>query len=248
MSKTLAQLATRVLRNVQIPEDSTTSSVQSLADAKQYLNEAHHDVWGRRVWRESIIFGTFSVPAGTKAIALTDIVVDSGYSTSGFGYNAAFSEIIAVRNGDIPFVPADVTAINAMDPSAWARTTAPVSFFNRGEKGINLLGQFAEATTLSFLGKSNSQDLADGEIWYLDSEGAALLEKATGDMIRDHDRDDNRAAIRYAKFAAEVQALIDLQEVQGANIRRITPYAPWTAYGTEVIVDSSTRTGFSSLY
>ncbi len=248
MSRLFSVLASAVLRNVQIPEDATAPSVLALADAKKYLNERHHDVWARRLWRESIILGTFSVPAGTKRIALTDIVVDTGFGSAGSGYSGTFVEIMGVREGNNPLLAEDASAINLIDASIWARTTSPVSFINRGSNGILLNGAYSEATTLSFFGKSDSQDLADGETWVLDPQGQAILEGATGDMIRDHDRDDNRARVRYDLFQGEVAALIDQQAVQGANSMRVIPVNPWTAFGYEVTVNSNTRTGFSSIY
>ena len=49
MSLTLAQMASRVLRNVQIPEDTSTAGVQALADAYglRKLKPAQLEQFGR---------------------------------------------------------------------------------------------------------------------------------------------------------------------------------------------------------
>lgn len=245
MALTLANIGSRILRNVQIPEDSSTTSIQALSDAKQFANEWHHRIWGRRLWRESIILGSFSVPAGTQVVALSDIVVDSRF-TAGSGFDDAFTEISAVREGDNPLLAEDATAIHAIDPAAWASTTSPTLFINRGQKGIYLLGKYSSATTLSFFGKAMSQDLSDSESWALDSNGWALILGATGDFIKHNERDDERAQLRYAEADAEVQKLIDQQEVQGANRRRIVPVNPWTNYDISNAVDIS-KTGTGSI-
>lgn len=227
MSLTLAQMASRVLRNCQIPEDSTLSSVQALADAKQYLNERANDVYSRRVFPEYIILGTYTIPANTRRFNLSDIVIDAGFTTSGRSYNATFFDIIAIREGVNPLLPEDPGAINSVQPDLWAATTAPVRFINRGQNGIFLLGQYPTATALSFFGKANFQDLTDGETWLLENE-ACLQAGATGDMLRDFSKDDNRAMIRYQEFEGEIAKIIDNIESQSANKKRIIPFHPWT--------------------
>lgn len=228
MALTLSQMASRVLRNAQISEDASTSSVQALADAKQYLNERAKDVWKRRLWREYVILGTYTVPASTRAIALASITPDSGYSTSANGYSAVFHEIVAIREGSDPLMPEDPGAINAVQAEQWALTTSPVKFVNRGGSGIHLLGYWSSATALSFFGKAAFTDMGDSETWCLRND-ECLIAGATGDMIRDNDRDDNRANIRYNEFGAEIQKMIDAAEVQGANNKRIVPVLPWTS-------------------
>lgn len=241
MSLTLAQMASRVLRNVQIPEDSSTAGVQALADAKQYLNERARDVWKRRLWREYLILGTCSVPAATRNIALSDIAPSAGFTTSANGYSAVFFEIAAVREGSVPLMAEDMTAINAVRADLWTNTKTPVRFVNRGQSGIVLMGEYAEATTLSFMGKAAFADIADGETWCLNNENC-LIAGATGDMLRDHDRDDQRAASRYQEYESEIAKLIDAAEVQGANQRRIVPAMPWTDFGDQLLIDTS-KTG-----
>ncbi len=248
MSLTLSNMATRVLRNVQIPEDSTTTSVAALAAAKQYINEAHHDVWSQRVFRESLATATYSVPAATVLMSLSAPTLDTGYTTAGSGVDDTIEEIIWIREGTKPYSPQDIATLNVMNVATLTNTNSPLGFTNRGASGILLHGQFTTATTLSFLVKLNSQDLGDSETWILDTQGSALIAKATGDMIRDFQRDDNRAAIRYQEYAACVQALIDKQMVQGANTSRIVPVSPFTGYGSEAILNEQTRTGFSTIY
>lgn len=215
-----------ILRNVQIEDNSSASSVQAKTDAGQYANERARDVWSRRLWREYIILGTYSVPANTKRILLSDIVVDSGFS-AGSGFDDAFDEVIAIREGSNPIMPQDPGAINALQADLWASTTAPVQFVNRGQSGLFLLGEYSTAKTLSFFGKAKFQDLTNAETWILGNE-KCLIAGASGDFIRDHDRDDNRAKIRYDEYEAEIVKLIDAQEVQGANSKRIIPHSPWT--------------------
>lgn len=248
MAVTLAQAASKVLRNCQIPEDSTSTSVAALAASKQYINEALQDIWSQRVYREALGLGTFSVPASTSRIALSDIVLDTGYNTAGSGVDDTVEEVIWIREGTKPFSPQDIATLNVLSPNMLTNTNSPLGFTNRGANGILLHGQYTTATTLSFLVKLNSQDLADSESWILDPQASALISKATGDIIRDFQRDDNRAAIRYQEYMAAVQALIDKQTVQGANILRIVPVNPWTGLGSEVIQNENTTTGFSSIY
>ncbi len=222
----LNTIASAILRNVQIDEDSSAPSVLALADAKAYANERAKNVWSRRLWREYIILGTFTVPASTKRIALTDIVVDSGF-TAGSGFDDLFEEVVAIREGSNPLLPQDPGAINAVKPDDWASTTSPVKFVNRGASGLFLLGEYSAATALSFFGKAKFQTITDAETWILRNE-QCLIEGGTGDFIRDHDRDDNRAKIRYDAYEAEIMKMIDAQEVQGANIKRVIPINPWT--------------------
>ncbi len=248
MSVTLAQAASKVLRNVQVVEDSTTTSLAALAACKQYINEAVQDIWSQRVFRESLATGTFLVPASTTQVALSSIVLDTGYTTSGNGIEATVEEVIWIREGTKPYSPQDIATLNILNVSTLTNTASPLGFTNRGAKGILLHGQYTVATTLSFLVKLNSQDLTDSETWILDTQASAIISKATGDFIRDFQRDDNRAQIRYQEYSAAVQALIDKQMVQGANSTRIVPVSPWTGYGSEAICNEQTRTGFSTIY
>lgn len=229
MSQIASQLVSKILRNIQVDEDGSAPAVQAQTDALSYLNERALDVWKRRLWREYIITGYYSVPANTRKIDLSSITVDSIFS-SGSGRAGSFHEVFAIRNGNSPLTPVDPGSINSLDPSLWASTSNPSQFVNLGQDGILLLGTFSEATTLYFAGKAAYLDLVAASTWILDSEGTALVEGVTGDMIRDHDRDDNRATIRYKKYEEEIAKLIDAQEVQGSNIKQIIPANPWTGY------------------
>lgn len=247
MALILTDLANRVARNVQVVVDSTTTSLASIAAIKQYLNEAHHDIWSQRCFREAFATATYSVPASTTRIALASLVLDSGYS-AGSGVAASVEEVVWIREGTRPYSAQDISTLPVMNISTLTNTSSPLGFRNLGAGGIELYGQFTTATTLSFLVKLNSQDLTDSESWILDTQGAALIAKATGDYIRDVFRDDNRAQIRYQEYSAAVQTLIDKQMTQGANSVRLVPVSPWTGYGSEAILNDQTRTGFSTIY
>lgn len=243
MSKTLAQMASAVLRNVQIPEDSSTAGVQALADAKSYINERARDVWKQRAWPEYMILGTVSVAAGAQTFALSDITIRSGFGTAGSGYAGTFYGIVALRNTTTPLMPEDPNAIQKIQADLWDSTSSPVLYINRGKNGLFLLGQYAAATTLSIFGKSNFQDLTDGETWILDNENC-LIAGATGDMLRDHDRDDNRASIRYAEYQAELIKMVNERESQFAKMTRIIPLNPWTKTFSDNI--DNTRIGIQT--
>lgn len=242
MSLTLTQIAARVFRNAQIPSGNGAGSQQALVDAKQYINERARDVWKRRLWREYLILGTFTVPAGEQIIKLSDIVVDPRFNTSANGYLAAFYEIAGVRLGENPLMAEDPGAINLLRADLWEQTTTPVSFVNRGRNGIYLLGVFQSDSMLSFFGKAAFQDLTDSETWCIDNENC-LIAGATGDIIRDNDRDDKRCSIRYQEYEAEIAKLIDAAEMQGANVKRIIPVNPWTNSLDPNLVDNS-KTGY----
>src|SRR3990167_5531524 len=161
MSLTFANTALRIMRNLQIPVDSSTGSVTALADVKEYLNERARKVWSSRHWPEYVILGTYDVAASDTIILLSDIVNASGTPASANGYNATFQTIAAVRNGSSPMLPEDMGAINACQADAWVSNGTPVRFVNMGKGGIKLLAYFAEATTLSFFGNANFQVLTD---------------------------------------------------------------------------------------
>jgi len=228
MSVIFSAVKSAILRNVQLQENASAPSVLALADAGKYANERGRDVWRRRLWREYIILGTYTVPAGTQSIALSDITADSAFSTSANGYNATFFEISAVREGSNPLGAQDPSSINSINPTAWASSFgSPVRFVNRGQKGIFLLGSYSTATTLSFFGKANYQDLTAAESWVMDPNGQALIEGASGDMYRFFRRDIPSANGCYAAYESEVAKLVEAQDVQGANSREIVLKNPW---------------------
>jgi hypothetical protein len=227
MSLTLSQMASRVLRNCQIPEDSSAAGVQALADAKQYLNERARDVWKQRAWPEYLILGSVSIAAGAQTFSLSNITVQSGFEVAGSGYSGTFYGIVSLRDSSTPLMPEDPNAIQKIQADLWDSTASPTLYINRGKNGLFLLGQFAATTTLKVFGKSNFQDLTDSETWLLDNENC-LIAGATGDMIRDHDRDDNRSAIRYQEYEAELFKMVNERESQFARITRVIPPNPWT--------------------
>lgn len=227
MSKTLAQMASAVLRDVQIPEDATAPSILALADAKVYLNERARDVWKRRVFPEYLILGSYTIPASTRRIALSNITPDSGFTTSARGYNASFYDVVAIREGTNQIIPEDPGAVNRVQTDFFSRTTSPNMFVNLGQSGIFLNGYWPTATVLNFIGKAAFQDLTDSETWIIDNENC-LIAGATGDMIRDFSKDDQRAMIRYQEYEAEIAKIIDNLEGQSANKKRVIPYRPWT--------------------
>jgi hypothetical protein len=233
MSVLFSAIKSKTLRNVQIQENASAPSVLALSDAGSYANERARDVWKRRLWREFIILGTYTVPASTQAIALSSIVPHTSFSTSANGYNATFFEISAIREGSNPLGPQDPSAINMISPAAWEANGTPVRFVNRGQQGIFLLGSFSVATELSFFGKANVQDITSAETWILDPNGQALIEGATGDLYQFFRRDEPAANRAYAKYESEIVKLVEAQDVQGANSREIVISKPWNydAYG-----------------
>jgi hypothetical protein len=110
----------------------------------------------------------------------------------------------------------------------WDSTFSPVRFQNMGKRGIYLLGQFSADTTLSFIGKCAYKTLGDTDTWVLAGDNA-IIAGAAGDMIRNNDRDDNRATIRYKEYQDELLKMIDLAEAQGTNEKSVVPVAPWTS-------------------
>jgi len=222
MSDTLSQAALKVLRNSRIPNNSSTPATNALVDIKQHINQRAKNVWARRLWREYVILGSKSVAATIKAITLASISIESGFDTDGRGRDAAFYEIGAVREGDNPLLPEDIGAVNSVDAGAWASSTSPVNFINRGQSGIHLLGSYTAATTLSFWGKAGFQDLTNDETWIL-GDSDALIEGATADMFTYWWEDHAQAAKHEAKFENAIRLLVDAQEVQSAAKRRIIP-------------------------
>ncbi len=242
MSLTLSQMASRVLRDAQIPEDSSTASVQALADAKQYINERARKIHAESVLPEYNILGSYSVPASTKFVALSSISVLTGFSTAANGYGAAFDIIIAAREGSNPLMPEDPSALNALNASLWESTTSPVSFMPRGKSGIYLLGEYSSATDLSFYGKGTFQDLTDAEYWIVDADNA-LIAGATSDIQRFHNRDMNAASASEQVFISECLKLNSRIKVQQANIQRFVPINPWTAGDFGSFTQSYSPTG-----
>lgn len=222
MPDTLSQMSLKVLARSKISNDSSTPSTNAITDIKAYINTRAKSVWERRLWREYIILGTYSVPASTQRIALTDISVDSGFGTSANGYNGTFAEVGAIREGTTPLLPEDIGAINNVDADQWSSTTSPIRFISRGANGIHLLGSYSTATTLSFWGKAKFQDLTDAETWCL-GDSDALIHGAVADMFMYWWEDQQTAMIHETKFENAIRLLVDRQEVQGANKKRIIP-------------------------
>lgn len=226
-SATLAQMASNVLRNIQLPEDSTTPSVQALADAKSYINGRARDVWSRRNWPEYFILGSYTVASGAQRIPLTSITPDTGFETSGNGYLATFYTAISLRSGVNNIAAEDPNVIHRLKADLWEQTDNPTQMVNRGQRGLFLLGQYTASTVLKFYGKANFQDLTDSETWILENDQCLEL-GATGDMIKYHDRDNERASISYQEYEAEIAKMIDLIDNQSGNTKRIVPANPWT--------------------
>lgn len=235
MSVIFSAIKSKILRNVQIQENASAPSVLALSDAGSYANERGRDVWRRRLWREYIILGTYTVPAGTQAITLANITPHASFNTSANGYNATFFEISAIREGSNPLGPQDPSSINAISPSAWEANGTPVKFVNRGQSGIFLLGSFVEATELSFFGKANYQDITAAETWILDPNGQALIEGASGDLYRYFRKNTESASACYQAYEAEIAKLVEAQDVQGANSKEIVISKPWNQdpYGND---------------
>ena len=221
MADTLSQGAVKVLPRVRIPNDGSTGSTNALTDIKSYMNTRAKSVWERRVFGEYVIKGYLEVPANTSIISLSSITIDSGYGNAERGYDGTFSLICGVRDTNTAILPEDIGAINSVDPSLWGEIS-PVRFAPRGARGIDLLGTFATAKTLYFWGKGGFRDLTDSETWIL-GDSDALIHGATADMFMFHWEDQGLAAAHESKFENAIRLLVDRQEVQGGNKRRIVP-------------------------
>lgn len=211
-----------------MPDDSSSTVVSAKTDIGQYINESASDVISRRVWREFVIFGGFTVPANQRFIPYSSIVVDTGFPAAGNGYNPLFAEVISIANGTQLIVPADPASQASIDPTVINGTTAPTSFLNLGNTGIYLLGTFSTATALRFVGKATDQDFAGNETWLMNND-AALIAGATFRMKQDFDKDDISAQVFLQDFEAEIAKMIDTAEVQSGNIKRVVPQMPFTA-------------------
>lgn len=221
MADTLSVMALEVIKRAKISNDSSTPSTNAIADAKQYINRRAKSVWERRVFSEYVIKGTRAVPASTSIINMSDLAIDSGYGTAERGYNGVFSLICAVRDTNCPVLPEDIGAINNVDAAMWGQMS-PNRFVPRGARGIELLGTFSATTTLYFWGKAGFQDLTDSETWIM-GDSDALIHGATSDMFKYWWEDPNLSAEHEMKFENAIRLLVDRQEVQGGNKRRIIP-------------------------
>ena len=221
MPDTLSQMSLKVLPRAKIGNDGSTPSTNALVDIKSYMNTRAKSVWERRVWGEYIIKGSYTVPAGTSIIPMTALSIDTGYSTPERGYSGTFSAICAVRDTNTPVLPEDIGAVNNVDAAMWGEIS-PTRFIPRGARGIELLGTFSVATTLYFWGKGGFQDLTDSETWIM-GDSDALIHGATSDMFKYWWEDPALSAEHESKFENAIRLLVDRQEVQGANKRRIIP-------------------------
>lgn len=222
-----SDIQTRVMRNVQRPSDGSSAATQALTDILQYVNECARDVWKRRVWREYLITGKYTVPAATSRITLAQITPDSGYSAAG-GRTTAFYEVIGIRQGSLSLMPEDPGAINWTNPNVWDdSTTAPARWVSLGRDGVRLLGAYQTPTQLSFIGKAAWADMIASDTWVMDNENL-LIAGATACFIRDNDYDQNRKAERMTEYEQEVQKMVDAAEAQAGNMKRIIPLSPWT--------------------
>ena len=222
MADTFSTMKTKALGMSRIPNNNSTPSNNALTDIGTYINQRAKSVWERRLFLEYVILGTYSVPANTKIISLSSIVVESGFGTAANGYGGTFSLIGSAREGSNPIFPEDIGAINQVDPSLWGQTLSPIKFLPRGANGIYLLGEFSTATTLSFWGKASFADLTASETWCL-GDSDALVFGAVADIYRNHWKDQNTANFYEQKFENGIRLLVDRQEVQGGSRRRVIP-------------------------
>jgi hypothetical protein len=232
---TLDGMTLRVLRNVGIPNDSSSTATQAKTDINQYINELARDVWKRRMWREYIITGSYYIPSGAKYVSFSLITVDSGYPSSGNGLSSEFAEISSIREGSNILLPFDPGSGVFTDSEFWTRTTSPSHFINRGTQGVLLGGQYSTSTTLRFIGKANFQDLGASETWIMDNENC-LIAGATWKMMQAFDKDDVSSQQWQSEFEAEISKMVDAAENQAGNVKKIVPIMPFT----DVTTDSDT--------
>jgi hypothetical protein len=232
----------KVLRNIGIPNDTSTTTTQVKSDIAELINELAQDVVDRRLWREYILTGTYTIPASQRFIAFSQITVDSGFPAAASGYNPVFSEIASISDGSIVLLPADPTTGARQAVDTFTSTSTPSYFVNRGSQGIMLLGTYPAATALKFVGKASFQDLTASESWII-NQPDLLIDGATWKMKVAYDKDDVSAQTYQTLYEGGVTKMLDKAENQGANTKQIYPVSPFTDIDTD-FNSSSTNTTF----
>lgn len=229
----------KVLRNIGIPNDSSTPTASAKTDIAEIINELAQDVVDRRLWREYILTGSYTIPASQRFITFAQITVDSGFPSAASGISPTFAEIASISDGSIVLLPEDPTSGARMAVDAFTSTDTPTRFVNRGTQGVMLLGTYGVATALKFVGKATFQDIGASESWII-SQPDLLICGATWRMMQAYDKDDVAAQAWQQAYENGIAKMVDQAENQGGNTKRIIPAMPFTDIGDD---DSISLTG-----
>ena len=182
------------------------------AQAGTFLDARHAMVWNEELWRQTRYQESVSVAAGTQDVTL--------------GANCEF--VTACRwAGAYELMPLSDASAMALDPAGYDASGAVHGFVPLGKNSsgyaqIRLMRIPTEAKTLLVIGKRKLLALAAGDTPPIPGEDIALAEFVMGDLY-EWLRQLSKAQYFFAKGAAMLGKMKEIEVAQTAEIRRIVP-------------------------
>ena len=171
-------------------------------------------IWDLRLWKQSQVTHTQTVPAASQEITLTDTTLD---------------RMIAARWGtdqQVEGVAADLAF--RTDPAAWSETGTFQGYVERpkdsqGRIVLRLLRAPSQEKDLLCLCKRKCPELTgDSSTAQLNGVDQAIISYTFGDMLR-FNRQFAKANELYAEGKAHIDQMIQIDEQQAAGSQRLTP-------------------------
>ena len=182
------------------------------AQAGTFLDARHAMIWNEELWRQTRYQEAISVAAGTQDVTL--------------GANCEF--VTACRwAGTYELMPMSDGAALSLDPAGYDGSGAVLGFVPLGKNAsglaqIRLMRIPTETKPLLVLGKRKLLALAAGDTPPIPGEDMALIEFVMGDLY-EWLRQLSKAQYFFAKGAAMLGKMKEIETAQTAEIRRIIP-------------------------
>jgi hypothetical protein len=182
--------------------------------AAEFLQLRWKMVWDLRLWKQSLVTYSQTIPAATQETALTDATID---------------QIVSARWGDdrqLEGVAPDLAW--RTDPGAWSETGALVAYTQRpkdsaGRIVLRFLRAPSEQKDLLVLAKRKCPELLlDADAPTIAGADQCLIAYTTGDLLR-WLRQFGKAQILHEEGKAHLDQMIQIDEQQTAGAQRLTP-------------------------
>lgn len=215
---TRAEIATFVAQSLGIDDNITRDQAAKFCAARWKM------IWDLRLWKQSLVTHTQTVPANSQEITLTDTTLDRMVNAR-WGTDQQVEGVAA----DLAF---------RTDPAAWSEAGTFMGYVERpkdSEKRIvlRLLRAPTEQKDLLCLCKRKCPELTlDASEPTLNGVDQALIAYTFGDMLR-FNRQFAKADSLFAEGKAHVDQMIQIDEQQAAGSQRLVPddggnhYAGW---------------------
>lgn len=180
--------------------------------AGTFLDARHAMIWNEELWRQTRYQESIACPAGTQDVTL--------------GANCEF--VTACRwAGSHELMPLSDASALSLDPAGYDGSGAVLGFVPLGKTSgglaqIRLMRTPTEAKTLLVLGKRKLLALGTNDTPPIPGEDMALIEFVMGDLY-EWLRQLSKAQYFFAKGAAMLGKMKEIETAQTAEIRRIIP-------------------------